>query len=212
MNEVLLRYDKEKVYTFIDCETLNLCLNFSHNLPWQISMLKVKGDDTIDSKNFYIKWKTDLKISKEAARITKYSEAKVQKLGLSPEEVFPTIDDWLQNCDHIVGHNVLGFDIYLIKGFYNLMGKDYRPLVKKIIDTNCIARGIKGGEPHPPHEDFIEYQYRVMNKIVKGLRTGLGPLSKEYNIKHDYDKLHDALVDLELNIKVWNKLKWQVEF
>ena len=120
MNEVLLRYDKEKVYTFIDCETLNLCLNFSHNLPWQISMLKVKGDDTIDSKNFYIKWKTDLKISKEAARITKYSEAKVQKLGLSPEEVFPTIDDWLQNCDHIVGHNVLGFDIYLIKGFYKI--------------------------------------------------------------------------------------------
>ena len=211
MNEVLLRYDKEKVYTFIDCETLNLCLNFSHNLPWQISMLKVKGDDTIDSKNFYIKWKTDLKISKEAARITKYSEAKVQKLGLSPEEVFPTIDDWLQNCDHIVGHNVLGFDIYLIKGFYNLMGKDYRPLVKKIIDTNCIARGIKGGEPHPPHEDFIEYQYRVMNKIVKGLRTGLGPLSKEYNIKHDYDKLHDALVDLQLNVKLWNKLKWQIE-
>ena len=211
MNEVLLRYDKEKVYTFIDCETLSLCLNFSHNLPWQISMLKVKGDDTIDSKNFYIKWKTDLKISKEAARITKYSEAKVQKLGLSPEEVFPTIDDWLQNCDHIVGHNVLGFDIYLIKGFYNLMGKDYRPLVKKIIDTNCIARGIKGGEPHPPHEDFIEYQYRVMNKIVKGLRTGLGPLSKEYNIKHDYDKLHDALVDLQLNVKLWNKLKWQIE-
>lgn len=211
MSDVLLRYDKEKVYTFIDCETLNLCLSFCHNLPWQISMIKVQGDECIDSKDFYVKWKTDLKISKEAARITKYSEAKVQKLGLPPEEVFPTVNDWLQNCDHIVGHNVLGFDIYLIRGLYNLMGEDYKPLVKKIIDTNCIARGIKGGEPHPPHEDFLEYQYRVMNKIKKGLRTGLGPLSKEYNIEHDYDKLHNALVDLQLNVKLWNKLKWQIE-
>ena len=211
MSDVLLRYDKEKVYTFIDCETLNLCLNFSHNLPWQISMIKVKGDECIDSKDFYVKWDTDLKISKEAARITKYSESKLQKLGLPPEEVFPTVDDWLQNCDYIVGHNVLGFDIYLIRGLYNLMGRDYKPLVKKVIDTNCIARGIKSGESHPAHEDFLEYQYRVMNKIMKGLRTGLGPLSKEYNIEHDYDKLHDALVDLQLNVKLWNKLKWQIE-
>ena len=46
---------------------------------------------------------------------------------------------------------------------------------------------------------------------VKGVRTNLSSLGKEYEINHDYDKLHDALVDLELNIKVWNKLKWQVD-
>ena len=86
----LLRYDKEKTFVFIDCETFNLCLNFCHNLPWQISMLKVKGDKVIDSKDFYIKWDTHLKISKEAARITRYSQSTVDKKGLPPKEVFPT--------------------------------------------------------------------------------------------------------------------------
>jgi hypothetical protein len=36
-------------------------------------------------------------------------------------------------------------------------------------------------------------------------------MGKYYNIKHDYDKLHNALVDLELNLKVWNKLKWEID-
>ena len=47
MDEHLLRFDKEKTLVFIDCETLNLCLNSCHNLPWQISMLKVKGDESV---------------------------------------------------------------------------------------------------------------------------------------------------------------------
>ena len=46
---------------------------------------------------------------------------------------------------------------------------------------------------------------------VKGVRTNLSSLGKEYEIDHDYEKLHDALVDLQLNIKVWNKIKWQVD-
>ena len=49
-----------------------------------------------------------------------------------------------------------------------------------------------------------------MSKRVKGVKTNLTALGKEYNIDHNYDKLHDALVDLELNLKVWNKLKWKL--
>tara|TARA_B100001939_G_C16893245_1_gene596413 strand:- start:76 stop:255 length:180 start_codon:yes stop_codon:yes gene_type:complete len=52
MDEHLLRFDKEKEYVFIDCETLNLCLNYCHNLPWQIAMIKAKGDDKFDEKDF----------------------------------------------------------------------------------------------------------------------------------------------------------------
>ena len=43
------------------------------------------------------------------------------------------------------------------------------------------------------------------------MRTSLSALGKENEIDHDYDSLHDALVDLELNLKVWNYLKWKVE-
>ena len=60
MNEHLLRFDKDKTYTFIDCETENLCLNSFHNLPWQIAMIKVKGEQVIDTKNYYVSWDREL--------------------------------------------------------------------------------------------------------------------------------------------------------
>ena len=118
MNDRLLRYDKKSVYVFIDCETLNLCLNSCHNLPWQIAMIKCQngksGPDSeiSDSKDFLIKWDTKLKISDDAARITRFSQDKLDKLGKKPEEVFVTIREWLDESDYIVGHNVLGFDLY----------------------------------------------------------------------------------------------------
>ena len=80
-----------------------------------------------------------------------------------------------------------------------------------MVDTNCIARGIKSGMDYAPEDDFLEYQYRMVNKRIKGVRTSLIALGKEYDLEHDYDKLHNALVDLELNLKLWNKLKWQID-
>ena len=95
-------------------------------------MLKVNGDDIKSSKDFYIKWDTHLKIGAEAARITRYSQETMNKRGVSPEDVYPTIKDWLDNADYIVGHNILGFDIYLIKGLYEHMGDDWSHLTKKL--------------------------------------------------------------------------------
>ena len=211
MDEHLLRFDKDKVIVFIDCETLNLCLNKCHNLPWQISMLKVKGNKSYDEKDFYVKWDTDLKISEEAARITRFDKKRMERIGLPPKECLPTVLDWLDNADHIIGHNILGFDIYLIKDFYRYMGKDYKHLMEKVIDTNYVARGPRMGLNFTPEESFLAYQYRVMHTRKKGVRTNLIALGKEFEIEHDYDKLHDALVDLKLNLKIWNKLKWHVE-
>ena len=211
MDEHLLRFDKEKTLVFIDCETLNLCLNKCHNLPWQVSMIKVKGGKRVADKDFFIKWNTNLQISEDAARITRYDQRKIDKIGVAPEEVFPTIQDWLDNSDFIVGHNVLGFDIYLIKDLYEIHGADWKPLVSKFIDTNCLARGIKFGAEYRQGDDLLAYQYRMYHTRKKGVRTNLTALGKEYQIEHNYDKLHDALVDLELNIKVWDKLKWQIE-
>ena len=211
MDEHLLRFDKKKTLVFIDCETLNLCLNKCHNLPWQVSMIKLQGEKELGFKDFYIKWDTHLKISEGAARITRYSQTKMDKKGIAPEEAFPTIQDWLDNCDYIVGHNVLGFDIYLIKDLYEKHGADWKHLTSKFIDTNCLARGIKIGPEYRQGDDLTAWQYRMYHTRKKGVRTNLTALGKEYDIDHDYDKLHDALVDLQLNIKVWNKLKWQLD-
>jgi len=211
MDEHLLRYDKDKTLIFIDCETFNLCLNFCHNLPWQIAMLKVHGNQKIDQKNFYLKWDTDLKISQDAARITRYDHKKVQKEGKSPKEAFPTIKDWLDHADYIIGHNVLGFDIYLIKEYYKTMGCNWKHLIPKFIDTNAIARGIKYNIPYKSTNNLTEYQYKIYHTRKKNIKSSLTTLGKENAIDHDYDKLHDAINDLDLNLKVWNKLKWQIE-
>ena len=207
MDEHLLRYDKNKTIVFIDCETFNLCLNF----PWQIAMIKVKGDKKIDQKNFYLKWDTDLKISEDAARITRYDHRKVQKEGFDPKEVFPTIKDWLDNADYIIGHNILGFDIYLIKEYYKTMESNWKGLMNKIIDTNAVARGIKYNSIYTPKDDLLEYQYKILNTRKKNVKSSLTFLGKENGIEHDYESLHDAINDLDLNLKVWNKLKWQIE-
>ena len=66
MDEHLLRFNPQKEYVFIDCETFNLCLNEFHNIAWQVSMIKVKNDKKIDERNFFIDWDTELKISNEA--------------------------------------------------------------------------------------------------------------------------------------------------
>jgi DNA polymerase III alpha subunit (gram-positive type) len=211
MEENLLRFCNDKVFTFIDFETCNLCLSFNNNRPWQVAMLKVKGSSVIDRKNFYVKWSDDIKISSEAAKITRFSQKTMDEKGLSPDNVFPTMRDWLENCDYIIGHNLLCFDIYFIKDWYGLMGFDYRHLVKKVIDTLSLAKGIKFDMPYRPPESLIEYQYRMSSQIRKGIKTNLESLGHFFDISHDYDNLHNAIVDLELNLKVWDKMKWKIE-
>jgi len=175
-------------------------------------MIKAVAGKKVAEKNFYIKWDTDLKIGDEAAKITRYSQKTMDDRGISPSEAFPTIQDWLGNADWIVAHNMLHFDIYLIKDYYQLMGVDYLELMPKILDTNALARGVKMNMPYKEDEgSLLEYQYRMANTRKKGVRTNLTALGKGYEIDHNYDKLHDAIVDLELNLKVWNKLKWQIE-
>ena len=207
MKSELVKFDSDTVYTFIDCETLNLCLNGFHNLPWQIAMIKVKDYKKVDQKNFYIKWDTDLKISEDAARITRFNPSVLNREGKSPESVFPKIDEWLKDCDYIVGHNLLGFDIYILKILYDKLNSDYSFMAEKMVDTLSIARGYKFGVDYNPKDSFLEYQYKMIHKRKKGVKTSLSALGKEFNIEHDYSRLHDALVDLELNIKIWNKLK-----
>ena len=211
MDNKLLRFNNKKTIVLVDFETENLCLHGEENLPWQAAMVLSSGGNLINHKNFYVKWHRELKVSKEAARITRFSLADYKKKALPIEDIFPTMKDWFDKADYILGHNILGFDIYLMRYIYSYMGEDYMPLMHKIIDTNCIAKGIKFGIFYKPEEDFLEYQYKIMHTRRKGVRTNLMSLGKEFKIEHNYDKCHDAIVDLELNLKVWNQLKYQIE-
>tara|TARA_R110002012_G_scaffold81399_1_gene205946 strand:- start:2517 stop:3182 length:666 start_codon:yes stop_codon:yes gene_type:complete len=221
MDNHLIRFQKKK-FLFMDFETLNVCLSERFNLPWQVAAILIQTEENkkgsiVNKKksvqDLYLKWDTDLKISKDAKRITKYSETAFRKRCIPQEEGFEKIFNLVEECDYIVGHNFLGFDIYLLRNWYRKHGKNYDHLPYKVLDTFAIAKAIGVNQKYKSNEcGFLDFQLKMMNIRKKGLKCSLGALGKSNGITHDYDKLHDALVDLELNIKVWDKLKQQIDF
>lgn len=213
MSEIydLLRNNKNKTYCFFDAETSNLCLSECCNLPWQISMITVKGQTIENEFDFFIKWPQGLKVSAQSAAITNFSQKTIDEKGIAPEKVFAEVDRELNKANIIAGHNILGFDAYVIQFFYRLLGKPAFNIIPKALDTFPIAKAIKLNIPYNKKENFAAWQYRLYHHKAKGLRCSLGALGKEYEIAHDYETLHNSLSDLKLNIKVWNKQKLQID-
>ena len=219
MDNHLIRFQKKK-FLFLDFETFNVCLSDQFNLPWQAATILLEYYEGRNGKiisnelsrhDLYLKWDSDLKISKEARRITNYTEKNFKKKCIPEEEGFKIIYDQLKTTDYIVGHNVLGFDIYLLRNWYRKHGKSYDDLPYKVLDTFAIAKSI-ALEYNYNECGLLDFQMKMINIRKKGLRTSLGALGKSYEISHNPDKLHNALVDLELNIKIWDKLKYQIDF
>jgi DNA polymerase III epsilon subunit-like protein len=177
--------------------------------------MNVVGDKIVEEKDIKIDWSKvapNLKIGDEAARITHFNENEHKKTAIQPEEAFHIFWEDLKNADYIVGQNILRFDIYLIKGYAEYMGVDWKWITAKIIDTKAIAQGIKMGVPYTAQQgDFIEYLYRYANQFKKGIKTSLGTLAKEYGIEVDENKQHGAAYDLFLTKSVWDKQKFQIE-
>lgn len=212
MDSHLLRFQNKK-NVFIDMETFNLCLSFQHNRPWQTAMLMVENDKVIDRRDIYVDWwrETNLDISADAARITKFNRKKVMSKAMKSPDAFPLMSEWLDEADNIIGHNILGFDVHLIKEWYTLQSKSWDHLVDKFIDTNCIAKAYKMQEAPSEGEPLIDFQHRMHYKRVRGVKTNQTALGKEFKIDVDYNNLHDAMNDLELNLQIWNQLKWRIE-
>jgi len=221
MDEHLIRFQKKK-FLFLDFETFNLALHDSVNLPWQVATILIETvqdeygnirNDEISRDDIYLKWESDLKIGEGARRITGYTEQKFSRKCIPEAEGFETIYKQVEECDYLVGHNVLGFDIFLLRNWYRKHGKEYNHLPNKVIDTLSIARSINLEYSYKGSEmALLDFQMKMLSIRKKGMKTSLGALGKSHNIEHNYAKLHDALVDLELNIKVWDKLKLQIDF
>ena len=221
MDNHLLRFQKKK-FLFIDFETFNLNHHSDFNLPWQVGLIYLKTNEDSNGKirneilcrhDLYLKWDTDLRIGKEAKKMTGYTEERFRQRCVPQEEAFETVYKLVEECDYIVGHNVLGFDVYLLRNWYKAHEKKYDELPYKILDTFAMAKSVGLNYGYKRAEcSLLDFQLKMINIRKKGLRTSLGALGKSYDIKYDAAKLHDALADLELNIKVWDKLKYEIDF
>ena len=209
MHESLLRFNKKQRYFVFDTETEGL--NLVTSKPWQVAWLVVEGDKIISRNDKFIQWPT-LNVSEGAARVTGFSHKEYEKKAESPNQVWSEFSTELYNEDNlIIGQNLLGFDVYMVNVWRNLMGmQSDHSYVRRIIDTKSLATAIAKQIP-VDKDNFLPWQYRLLNYKERGLRTSQATLLKKYNIPHDPKRLHDALYDIEMNFKVFRKQLFELE-
>ena len=121
-------------------------------------------------------------------------------------------DNFLYNPDYlIIGHNVLGYDVYIHNLWRLACGKpsDYS-YMNRILDTNCLAKAYKMGLKKPD-ENLTFWQCKLNNYIKRGMKTNQQALLKEFDVEFDSDKLHDAIYDVNMTLNIFHKLIWNIE-
>lgn len=212
MSEIsLLRHDRTSKFLYLDFETYNLCLHREFNAPWQAGLMLVQNNQVQESKELLFNWGGKFAMRPSNPSAAHYSERKIQEEGMMPKDAFKFIVDSFNNSDYIVGHNLLKFDVFILKELAALFGGNYHDWVKKIIDTKTLALAIKLNVNKTLDESLLEFQFRFLNYFTKGLKTNLSYLCKEYDIPVDETLMHSALEDLKKNMLVFNKQKYQLD-
>ena len=91
MDDHLLRFKKDTKYVLIDCETENLCLHSTNNLPWQIGMIKAEGEKKVEEQDLWLTWDRDIDVSKDAARITHFNYDTYKERAKDAKNLFPIV-------------------------------------------------------------------------------------------------------------------------
>lgn len=211
MNNKLLRFKKKLKFIIFDYETCGLNLCSLDNKPWQLAFMVCEGDKVIDSYDFYLKWDS-LPISEDAKRVTNFNEKKYLKEALDPRQCLDIFEKYFFNNDYlIVGHNIIGFDIYIHNIHRRLCGlpTDYS-FLDRLIDTNCLAKSLML-DIQFDEDNLLLWQFKLSDIRKKGVKTNLKSLCEKFQIDFDPSKLHNALYDIEKNREVFQKLIWQVK-
>ena len=210
--EDLLRFKNKQKYMVFDFETCNLNLVSEHNKPWQLAFLIYHGDKLIESNDYHIYWE-DLRMSEGARKVTGFNDKKYKSLAKPAEEVLNHFEKYLYDDSYIkLGHNILGFDIYIHNTFRKLLGKktDYSYL-NRSIDTLSLAKAIHKEIEFNEDDQFLSWQFKLNSVYERGMRLNLGACCKTYEVDFDPAKLHDALYDIKKNYEVFRKMLWKIK-
>lgn len=207
--EDLLRFNFDQKYVILDTETEGL--NLLNSRPWQISWITAKGKSITSKNDRYVKW-DDLKVSPEAARITRFDRFQYDKVSEEPSKVLEDLWKVLSDPSYlIIGQNILGYDIYILNVLRKFCGRksDYS-YINRILDTRCIAMAIAMGHKQINKSD-LNFQFKLLSHRDKKIKTSQASLLKHYQIDHDPNMLHNALVDIECTFKIFLKQIQEVD-
>jgi len=210
MSELLesggLRYNKSQKYVLWDLETCHLN-TISDNLPWQLGYVTATRDEILEGHSVYIKW-PNLKISKDAARITRYDENVVNAQGIDPLEALNALDKLLYNEDiRPVFFNGFNFDYAVHNIWRNKLGfkTDYSYL-KRCIDVRALIVANKLGIPLKDSDNFYFWQLKMLTYHQRGFKSNLTLSCKELGIEIDESKTHDGVYDCYLTYYVLKEM------
>jgi DNA polymerase III epsilon subunit-like protein len=205
MNKELLRFQKNLKYIIFDFETCNLNL-LQDNNPWQLSFSVNEGDKTVEEFDLFPFW-DPLGMEKEAAKITRFNYDLYKKKSSDAKKCLDLFERFVYNPEYLlVGHNILGFDVYIHQIFRRNLGlKTDFSFIHRCVDTNLLSKSYKL-QMLPDKENFLAWQYRLNSIIRKGLKTNLSFIAKEFGIGFDKNRLHDGLYDIFINKQVFLKL------
>ena len=209
MKEELLRFQKNQKYLIIDTETEGL--NLVNSRPWQCAWIATQGKNIVEKNNRFIQW-DNLNVSEGAAKITGFSESEYERRAEDPLKVWRDLSKYLFDPEYIIiGQNILGFDVYMLNVWLKGMNKnsDYSYL-PRVIDTKSLSTAIFKNIL-PDKNNFLSWQYKLLNHKEKGLKTSQASMLKHYNIPHDTKKLHDALYDIEMTFQIFLKQIYDIE-
>lgn len=197
-----------------DKETEGVNLRFSR--PWQVAWSLGTLDELPPIIDAY-PWFPDLKVSKVAARITRFDFNEYKSKARDPHEILAEFEKPFLNPEYIkAGHNIYGLDIPAYLTFRRALGlpANYDFLHQSIfIDTNNIAKARKKNIPIPDirSKEFITFNFRMSAFHEKTLKTNLALTAKEFGIQFDYDSLHRGNNDVVLNRMVLKQMVWSTE-
>lgn len=206
----LLRFNKNQKYIVFDFETESL--NLFYNKPWQLSFVIASGNKVTEEHDYFIDW-PDLNVGEEAAKINHFNLSDYNKSKQDAKKVLDCFEGFLYDKEYlIVGHNIIGFDIYIHNIYRRLLGKapNYTYL-ERLVDTNCLAKAIKLQIPKKKDESIFQWMSRLNFFHKRGLKTSQKQMLKENNIDFKEELLHNSLYDVQMNFELFRKLIYQID-
>jgi len=212
MIKELLRFKSDQKYMFFDFETCGLNLGSLRNKPWQLAFITIENQRIKEKADYWLKW-DDIKVSEGAAKVTGWTQKKYEERAVDPRGPLDHFEKYLYDDSYLkVGHNILGFDVYMHGIVRRLLNKQVEySYLPKLVDTLCLSRAINNDIKLQGTDNFLHWQYKMISLRKSKGKNKLIDLCRQYDVPFNIKKLHDALYDIEKNHEVFNKLIWNIE-